>query len=153
MTSLLKQTWAQYVRPLIQRPKRVQVAALCYRQGKDGDKQVLLITSLDRGRWILPKGWPMDGLDAGGAALQEAWEEAGVVDGKIAETPLGSYEYQKRLDTGGVAICKTQVFPVAVGELAEEYPDMHDRKRKWVSPEQAAGMVEEPQLQDMLRRF
>ena len=85
--------------PMWQRPKRLQVAALCYRETPKG-KQVLLITSRDTGRWIVPKGWPVDGLDGAEAALQEAWEEAGVSKADIESAPMGYYDYNKRLDHG-----------------------------------------------------
>ena len=153
MASLLKKAWTEVVDPLIRRPKRVQVAALCYRQTKKHGKEVLLITSRGQGRWIIPKGWPIDGLDAAEAALQEAWEEAGVMGGKIANAPLGVFEYEKRLDSGGSAICRTKVFPVEVEELSADFPEASERTLKWVSPQKAADMVEEPQLQEILRDF
>ena len=55
-----------------------QVAALPFRIGADGRIEVLLITSRDTGRWIIPKGWPMIGRKAHRAAEREAFEEAGV---------------------------------------------------------------------------
>ncbi|TMV51704.1 NUDIX hydrolase, partial [Thioclava sp. BHET1] len=81
--------WRSVVLPLVQRPKRLQVAALCFRGG-GAATEVLLITSRDTGRWVVPKGWPMRGLDAAGAARQEAWEEAGVM-GRIAAEPVGRF--------------------------------------------------------------
>jgi 8-oxo-dGTP pyrophosphatase MutT (NUDIX family) len=60
---------------------RTQFAALCYRVVKKKVK-VLVISSRGTGRWIVPKGWPMDGKTPADAALQEAWEEAGVI-GKV----------------------------------------------------------------------
>lgn len=152
MNSMLKKAWTDVVAPLIRRPNRVQVAALCHRAGENGS-EVLLITSLEQHRWILPKGWPMDGKDFAEAALAEAWEEAGVKDSDINTDPIGVYEYQKNLDTGGEATCETQVFAVKVGELADEYPESASRERKWVSLQQAAEMVQEPQLQDILCAF
>lgn len=152
MTYFMQTAWSEFLGPLFQRPKRLQVAALCYRRGKAG-KEVLLITSRDTGRWILPKGWPIDGLDEAGAALQEAWEEAGVREGRIAKVPIGTFEYKKRFDGGAEATCRTQVYPVEVGKLARDFPEREERRRKWVSPARAAEMVDEPELQDMLRDF
>ena len=60
------------------RPERHQVAALCWRMGQGGAVEILLVTSRDTGRWVIPKGWPMDGKSASAAAAREAWEEAGV---------------------------------------------------------------------------
>ncbi|MGB5559214.1 MAG: NUDIX hydrolase [Paracoccaceae bacterium] len=152
MTRFLQTAWSEFLDPLFRRPKRLQVAALCYRRRKSG-KEVLLITSRDTGRWILPKGWPIDGLDEAGSALQEAWEEAGVRDGRIANAPIGTFDYQKRFNGGAEATCRTQVFPIEVEELARDFPERQERKRKWVTPGKAAEMVDEPQLRDMLRGF
>lgn len=152
MTYGLKQAWTEVVQPFLRRPRRLQVAALCY--SEDGPKkQVLLITSRDTGRWIIPKGWPIDGLDAPGAALQEAWEEAGVKQGRITGGALGAYGYRKALKTGLPVSVETLVFPVRVEELRDDFPEADERCRKWVSPEQAADMVHEPQLQRILRQL
>ena len=152
MAGLFQKAWTEVMDPFLRRPKRVQVAALCYRRTKKG-KEILLITSRDTGRWIIPKGWPIDGKNAAGAAAQEAWEEAGVKEGQVANNAIGSYEYRKELNTGGNTICETQVFPLEVSALSEDFPESDERERKWVSPVKAAGMVQEPELQDILRTF
>lgn len=149
-TEALKKAWSGIVQPLLKRPNHVQVAALCFRRA-NGGKQVLLITSRDTGRWILPKGWPMDGMSASAAALQEAWEEAGVADGQVAANEIGTYAYEKGLDTGGTTICETKVFPVEVKSLTDEFPESDERTRKWVSPAEAAEMVDEPELRTLIR--
>ena len=87
-------------RILGRRPPALQVGALCLQAGTG---KVLLVTSRGTGRWIIPKGWPMDGRSAGGAALREAWEEAGV-RGQVEERPLGRYSYDKKL-TRGLSAC------------------------------------------------
>ena len=152
MSSLLKQAWDEVVSPMIQRPKRVQVAALCYRGTGDG-KEVLLVTSRGTGRWILPKGWPMDGKNAAEAAQQEAWDEAGVAKGKLDRGPVGAFEFDKEMDCGGIARCEATVFPLEVETLADEFPEADERSRKWVAPEDAARMVNEKGLKDLLRAF
>ena len=153
MNSLLKKAWSEVVDPLIRRPKRVQVAALCYRVTGSGQKEVLLITSRDSGRWILPKGWPMDGKDALESAIEEAWEEAGVKPGNASTAPIGQYEYTKHLDGGEPVPCLTDVFAVEVEELADTYPEQPERQREWVSPSMAADRVDEPQLREILKDF
>lgn len=152
MTGTLRKAWTELVRPILQRPKQVQVAALCYRPGAYG-KDVLLITSRDTGRWILPKGWLINGLSGSQSALQEAWEEAGVKQAEIDPNPVGHYEYVKGLDTGGEAVVDTQVYLVRVVALENDYPEADERQRKWVSPEEAANMVDEPGLKAILRRI
>ena len=149
MTNALQSVWEEVLRPMFLRPKRVQVAALCYRETKDG-KDILLITSRDTGRWIVPKGWPMKGLNGPEAALREAWEEAGVKDAEINPEPVGQYEYVKGLDTGGKATVCTQVYLTRVETLETEYPEAGERSRKWVAPKDAANMVQEPELQAIL---
>lgn len=149
---MLKYAWEEYLSPLIRRPRRAQVAALCYR-GKGKDKEVLLITSRGTGRWILPKGWPMADKPAPQAAAQEAWEEAGVKKAKLNETPIGAFSYDKELDDGAVAACEATVFPLKVKELTDEFPEADERNRRWVRPEDAAKMVTEPGLKRLLRNF
>lgn len=149
MNSLLRTTWDEYVVPMTQRPKRLQVAALCYR-GTGDDTEVLLVTSRDTGRWIIPKGWMMRGLDARGAALREAWEEAGVRLGQSPDEPIGSYTYDKRLESGWSFPVETLVFPVEVEDLSDEFPECHQRQRRWVEPSKAASMVQEPGLKSIL---
>ena len=102
MTDTLMNALSSVVGPLLRRPKRLQVAALCLK-GEGSGKQVLMITSRDTGRWVLPKGWPIDGYDAPGSALQEAWEEAGVKEAEIDPDMIGTYEYAKRL-TGEIPV-------------------------------------------------
>ncbi|MEX0281919.1 MAG: NUDIX hydrolase [Arenibacterium sp.] len=95
---------------MLQRPKRLQVAALCHR-GEGGKREYLLITSRDTRRWIIPKGWPVRGLDSHEAALKEAWEEAGVKTGNANRRPEGSYTYQKRQETGWSSPLKRSSIP------------------------------------------
>lgn len=136
---------------LFLRPARArQVAAICYRQTGAG-KRVLLVTSRGTGRWIVPKGWPIDGLKDPDAALQEAWEEAGVKTAEVQPDPVGHYDYDKKHADGDVTPVKTQVYLAEVESLAESYPEDHQRERRWFAPEEAAARVQEPELQAILR--
>lgn len=152
MLTPLKSVWTDMVQPLLARPKRLQVAALCLR-GAPPDQEVLLVTSRDTGRWILPKGWPIDGLTAPGAALQEAWEEAGVKSGTITDTPLGSYDYDKRLNGGVPVAVEVRVYTVTDVEMADDYPEADERNRRWMRPAEAASVVDEPGLREMLQHL
>jgi 8-oxo-dGTP pyrophosphatase MutT (NUDIX family) len=144
-------------------PRFTQLAALCWRKVALGDaagdaprgapaREVLLVTSTS-GRWILPKGWPIDGRSEAEAALVEAWEEGGVRRGKAARRPLGSYMAIKRTASGDDVPCLHRVFAVKVQEEASSWPEAHRRGRRWVSPALAAEMVDEEGLRDILRRF
>lgn len=152
MTGALKKAWTEMVQPLISRPRRFQVAALCCKDTKAGAR-ILLISSRDSGRWILPKGWPIDGLNAPDAALQEAWEEAGVKPANISRDPLGQYEYEKRMDGDVPVDVDVQVYRVDVDKLSDSYPEADERNRKWVTLEEAVEMVDEDSLKELLRQL
>lgn len=150
MMHVFKRAWEDVFLPMWQRPKGLQVAALCYRETPQG-KQVLLITSRDTGRWIVPKGWPVDGLDGAGAALQEAWEEAGVSKADVESDPIGYYDYDKRLNNGLSTPVIAQVYLTRVRNLEDKYPEVKQRKRQWFAPAEAAKLVDEPELREILR--
>lgn len=122
-----------------------QVGALCL----DGAGRVLLITSRDTGRWVIPKGWTMPGKTPAQAALREAWEEAGV-EGRIGAVPIGQYRYDKVLRSGRLRPLVVQVFLAAVDRLAEDWPEAGQRTRRWLAPGEAATMVAEPELRHLL---
>ncbi len=131
---------------------RQQIAALPYRVGDNGEIEVLLVTSRDTGRWVIPKGWPMQGKKPHRAAKLEAFEEAGLL-GRVGKEPLGSSLYNKRLGTGSTVPCEVMVFPLEVKSRRSRWPEMNERERRWFSPEEAAGAVAEDGLRDLLRRM
>lgn len=151
MTNALRKAWREMVAPIWRRPDDEQVAALCYREDEAGDTKVLLVTSRTNKRWILPKGWPIDGLDYAEAAMQEAWEEAGVKKATAEPEAFASFKTKKVLDGGLPANIRMKVYKVAVAKTKSDYPEADQRKRKWVSPEKAAEMVDEPELSSILR--
>ena len=129
-------------------PLHAQLAALCTRQGADGI-EVLLVTS-SRGRWILPKGWPMSGCDDAEAAQIEAWEEAGVKKSKVGSKPVGSYIATKLTDAGDEEPCLLNVYELKVKKTVSDYPESDRRDRVWVTPARAAEMVDEDGLRAIL---
>lgn len=128
-----------------------QSAALCWRMHR-GNIEVLLVTSRDTGRWVLPKGWPMDGRSAAGSAEVEAWEEAGV-KGRIQEEPIGYFGYDKLLPRGATLPCFVSVHAMRVEELAHRFPERKQRSRKWFGAAKAARKVAEPELRALLERL
>lgn len=125
-----------------------QVAALCWRMHK-GQPQVLLVTSRDTRRWVLPKGWPMPGRGPEAAAAIEAWEEAGV-EGKVSPTAIGQYCYDKVLRNLDTLSCAVEVFPLRVQSLKANFPERKERRRKWFSASDAARLVAEAELRALL---
>jgi 8-oxo-dGTP pyrophosphatase MutT (NUDIX family) len=128
----------------------VQYAALPYRV-LDG-VEVLLVTSRETGRWVIPKGWPMKGKKPYAAAEREALEEAGVV-GRIRKHAIGAYRYDKRLPGGATVDCLVHVYPLAVAQQRESWREQDQRTFRWFAPEVAADMVQEPALALLLRGF
>lgn len=130
---------------------RLQYAALPYRRGAD-DIEILLVTSLGTKRWIIPKGWPMQGRAAHEAAAREALEEAGVV-GRIGSDVIGTYLYEKRLKSGATVPCRVEVFPLDVESQRKHWPEKGRRTFKWFAPEEAAKTVSDADLGDIIRAW
>ncbi|WP_243455673.1 NUDIX hydrolase [Sphingosinicella sp. BN140058] len=123
-------------------PLRVEAGAL----------RVLLITSRETRRWVVPRGNPIGGLSPAASAAQEAYEEAGV-RGTIAPDPLGSYRYDKKRKNGSVVPTHVQLFEMRVIEELATWPEARERERRWFAPADAAEIVDEPDLKQLLRRL
>lgn len=106
--------------------------------------QVCLVTSSSGRRWVVPKGCFEPGKTASEIALQEAWEEAGLV-GVLSRDPVGSYLYTKWGRTYHVT-----VFAMQVTEVADDWPEMSMRQRCWLNGTQALGRIEEPGLRELI---
>jgi 8-oxo-dGTP pyrophosphatase MutT (NUDIX family) len=132
----------------LSQPCYEQCAALCYRPAPDG-VQVLVVTSRESGRWIIPKGWPIEGKKDYQAAAQEALEEAGI-RGKVKKKPFGYFSYLKKLDTGRQVPCIVQVHLLKVVRTEVDFRENGQRRREWVSCYEAARRVQEPELKGLL---
>jgi 8-oxo-dGTP pyrophosphatase MutT (NUDIX family) len=132
-------------------PRRVQAAALPWRQ-TDSGIEVLLVTSRGSKRWITPKGWPENNERLHQAAAREAAEEAGV-DGAVAEREIGRFYYGKQMKSGLRWRCEVPVFPIEVSQLADKWPERKKRTRQWFSPQEAARVVEEGDLGELIIEF
>lgn len=117
--------------------------------GADGQRLVLLVTSRETHRWVLPKGWAEKGVAPHEQAALEAFEEAGL-KGEIAAVPIGSYRYIKRLGGGRTVACRVDVFPLAVECRLDEWPEKGQRNAGWFTPGEAATLVEEIGLSALL---
>ncbi|HEX8569036.1 MAG TPA: NUDIX hydrolase [Caulobacteraceae bacterium] len=129
----------------------LQYAVLPWREGQGG-REVLLITSRETGRWVLPKGWPMKKLPPWKAAAREGFEEAGV-RGDVAREPIGAYSYLKAFTESLAFRCEVQVFPMKVKTELSQWPEKAERTRRWFTPAAAADAVDEPELQALIRSW
>ncbi|MBD0370204.1 MAG: NUDIX hydrolase [Pyrinomonadaceae bacterium] len=106
--------------------------------------EIMLITSSRRARWIIPKGIVDAGSTPEESALKEAYEEAGI-KGEAFTQELGEYEYEK---WGGV--CKVKVYLMRVESVLERWPESGARDRRWMTVEEAASMVKEAKLKELI---
>ena len=128
-----------------------QIGALPYR-GSGADLAVMLITSRQTGRWVVPKGNLMIGKALHEAAAIEAQEEAGV-RGVISPISIGSFAYTKLLRGGGSVIANVELFPLAVTEELPDWIEQHQRQRRWFTTGNAAAAVDEAELGELISQF
>jgi len=132
------------------RRARRQYATLAYRVAPE--LEVLLVSSRETARWVIPKGWPMKGHKPHAAAALEALEEAGVT-GTISKVAIGTYNYDKRLSDGDVITCTVEVYPMPVDLELADWPERTQRTRQWFSLTAAAEAVEEDTLKTLINKF
>lgn len=126
-----------------------QCAALPVRR-KAGRVEVLLVSSRETRRWVIPKGWPVKGLSNARSAAREALEEAGI-EGDIATASCGRFHYDKRRKDGSLLPCAVEVYRMDnVAEL-DDWPEKGERTRQWVEAGRAAELVAEPELAELIR--
>lgn len=129
---------------------RAQFAALCWRVKKN-KVEICLITSRTRKRWIVPKGWPMHKQTPAEAAATEAYEEAGL-SGEALDLCLGVFTYSSPHKLNNAPIV-TMVYPVHVRNTHSDWPEKHQRRRKWFSQRKAAKKLSEPELKHIVANF
>lgn len=148
--SLMARGWAT-LKGIFFRPPILQVAMLCTRQGEKGP-EVLLVKSLDSGRWILPKGWPMEGRTLAEAAAREAWEEAGA-KGRVTPSEIARFPAMKRRHGGLDVPAEVVVFRMDDTELHDDYPEAKERKRRFLPAKKAAARADLEEIGDLIRRL
>jgi 8-oxo-dGTP pyrophosphatase MutT (NUDIX family) len=131
---------------------QLQYAALPFRRRADMSIEIMLITSRDTGRWLIPKGWPVQGLSPQSSAAREAREEGGVV-GRIGEHAIGRYHYDKWLADGSAVPCAVEVFALEVERQMRSWPEREERRTRWFALQEAAEAVQEPELQTLIRNL
>ena len=131
----------------------MQYGALPYRFTKSGAPEILLVTTRQTKRWIIPKGWPIKGLKPAKSAAREAYEEAGV-RGSVKTKAIGIFSYEKRLDEDGITIpCDVRVFPLLVKRKSKTWLESEQRIAQWLEPAVALSLVEEESLRSLISSF
>jgi 8-oxo-dGTP pyrophosphatase MutT (NUDIX family) len=116
-----------------------QAAVIAMHQGL-----ICLITSSSGKRWLLPKGNLEHGHKLQQTAIQEAWEEAGLV-GTVSKTPVGEYRFEKLGRSHRVV-----VFRMKVTQVKRDWPERNRRRRRWLRPGKAADQIKDAQLRKIL---
>ncbi len=120
-----------------------QSGVVPYRK-KSGKIEILLITSMKKKRWIIPKGYVEFNMSAFESAKKEAYEEAGII-GTNETAELGHYNRKKP-----AGLTTVKVFSMEVTEELEEYPEKKARKRKWFPQKEAAEIISMPEVGQMI---
>jgi 8-oxo-dGTP pyrophosphatase MutT (NUDIX family) len=128
-----------------------QVAALPWRRVETGI-EVLLVTTRTTKRWVIPKGWPMNGKADHEAAAIEAYEEAGV-RGHIASAPCGHFGYLKISDSGKARHVSVTVYALEVDQNLTDWPERQERERRWLPSTKACAMAGDAELVPVLKAF
>jgi len=126
-----------------------QVAAIALRS-IDGACEILMVTSRDTGRWIVPKGWIEPGEDGGTAAAREAWEEAGLRGDIDPGGPVGSFRYIKQRPRRGDLLCEVDVYLLHNVSITSEWPEKTERTRRWLPVAQALDLIAEDGLRPVI---
>ena len=128
-----------------------QIAAVPVRRTERLGLEVLLVTSRETHRWVVPKGWPWADVDDHAAAEGEAWEEAGV-KGRVAPASIGTFSYDKRLKRRSVPL-EVTVYLLEVEEMADDWPERRERHRQWFALDAAIELIAEEGLKAIHRRL
>jgi len=122
-----------------------QSSVIPYRM-RNGNPEILVILSSQKKHFVVPKGIKDPGLSPQDSAAKEAWEEAGV-EGRVLDTALGCYRYEK-----WGSECTVDVYAMEVTDVVpeHEWQESH-RGREWVSPEEAAKRLKQKALVPMVR--
>jgi 8-oxo-dGTP pyrophosphatase MutT (NUDIX family) len=115
--------------------------------------EILVVTTRQSRRWIVPKGWPIKRLTPSKSAAREAFEEAGV-RGKISPRAIGVFTYRKTTgQTADDPNYEVKIFPLLVKRQSATWPESEQRVAQWVDPEKAIALIREPELKSIVAKF
>ena len=108
-------------------------------RGTGNENIEFLIVSTKNGDWGLPKGNLMKKLGSKGTALQEAYEEAGIIGSVIGQ------EVSAKIKGKQMAF-----YPMEVKNELAVWPESAWRERKWIRSNEAENYLHHPSLRSIL---
>lgn len=107
--------------------------------------EILLITSIRKKKWIIPKGYVEFNLSPFDSAKKEAFEEAGII-GSNETIELGTIHLKK--DSGNTRL---KLYSMEVLKILDDYPEKELRKRKWFNVDEAAEKISTPEISEVIK--
>ncbi len=107
----------------------------------------MMITSIRRRRWIIPKGAVEPYMPPQDSAAKEAFEEAGI-EGTVANQPIGRYHYKK-----WSGICRCDVYTMKVETIHDTWQEQEDRDREWIDAKEAINRLRHKKLKSIVKKF
>jgi 8-oxo-dGTP pyrophosphatase MutT (NUDIX family) len=133
-------------------PVVMQYGALPYRVTASGSLELLLVTTRQSNRWIVPKGHRIKGLTPAQCAAREAFEEAGV-RGAVEKKPIGAFRFVKTVDDALGVMCEVRIFPLKVKRELPNWPEAPERTPRWFEPSAALAVVNDSGLRTPISRL
>ena len=112
---------------------------------RDGEIEVLLISTRKRKKWVILKGGIPKMMTSPDSAVKEAWSEAGVVGGVNDNLPR-TYKYRKQ-----GKIYSVEVFLLRVEAELSDWLEASTRVRQWLDVSSATGQVKPEALKRLLK--
>ncbi|KAI3403607.2 hypothetical protein KGF56_003652 [Candida oxycetoniae] len=120
---------------------RIVAGCVCLNETKD--KIIMITSSKNKGKWILPKGGNELDESLIETAVRETWEEAGiegmvvkklpvVLDSRGSKAPVIKGEFDKIIPKS-----EFHFFELSVNQLSMEWPEVKKRQRRWCTYSEA----------------
>jgi 8-oxo-dGTP pyrophosphatase MutT (NUDIX family) len=122
--------------------KRVSKWGVVPFRGIDNENLEFLIVSTKNGNWGLPKGNLMKKLGSKGTALQEAYEEAGII-GSVVDQKVSTKIKGKHM----------AFYPMEVKNELAVWPESNWRQRKWIRSNEAKNYLNHHSLRSILEEI
>lgn len=118
---------------------------------KGSQSAILLITSLTRSRWILPKG-KLDLQESHeDGCKREAFEEAGITGKVLNDFPITTLITSA--SQGKIEKFPVTFYPFSVQKELDDWPEKQKRERRWVLLEDVRKIVSKEDYLPLINQF